>query len=202
MTKSEPLLKFNDDPHVHSVALTPDAKFVACGGDSGSVWVLDAANGVVLRQFTDQSRDYFGVAITPDGRIVAAQDSDYLRVWDVKTGRMLRKIAISPIPLRIKLSVDGALAAAGSHILDLRQGDLPIDGQQSIPISVTISVDGSRVLISDSDGSVTLYGFSSSCPLIKFDRPTTTPHETEDGYRIHLLPPTVNREATKALLSY
>src|SRR6266568_9409422 len=112
VAEGEPVLRFNDDPHVHSVALTPDAKFVACGGDSGFVWVLDVAKGVVLRRFADQSRDFFGVAITYDGRIVAAQDSGYLRVWDVKTGRMMRRIPLSPIPHRVKLSADGALAVA------------------------------------------------------------------------------------------
>jgi WD40 repeat protein len=204
VARAEPFLQFNDGDHMHSVALTPDARFVTCGGDSGRVWVLDVAKGVVLRRFTDQSHDFFGVAITPDGRIVAAQDSEYLRVWDVRSGRLLRRITISAIPLRVKLSSDGALAAAGSHILDLRQGEPPTGEpcQCAVPTSAAISSDGRKVLMGDSDGGAALYGFSDSERLLTFGRPATTPPESEDGWRIHLLPPTMNLEGSTALLPY
>src|ERR1019366_10688125 len=100
-----------------------------------------------------------------------------------------RKITLSAVPHRVKLSSDGALAVAGSHILDLRQGELPMGeaGQQAIPNSVAISDDGSKVLIGNSDGGAVLQGFGGSNPVIKFDRPETSPPESEHADRIHLL---------------
>jgi WD40 repeat protein len=80
-----------DEQQVWAVAFTPDGKRLACGFTGGSVRLFDVQTGTVLREFSggDQLR---GLAISSDGRTVAAAIRKEIMLWDAGTGELKRTL--------------------------------------------------------------------------------------------------------------
>ena len=111
------------DPHdahqeaVASATLSRDGHLLVTGGNDGSVQLWDADSGQPRGARVtpnDRPGDEWSVAVSPDGRHVAAVGSlDGIRVWDVDPlrplgdafGHAVRSVAYSP---------DGRLIASGS----------------------------------------------------------------------------------------
>jgi WD40 repeat protein len=86
----------------------------------------------------------------------------------------------------------------------LRQGTIPTHevAEKALPISVALSNNGQKVLIGDSDGNVSVWEFGGSKRVQMFKRPESSTPKSEDAERIFLLPPSMNRDATIALVPY
>src|SRR6516225_5068270 len=75
-----------DNLHV-TLCLSANGKVLAAADDREHAWVFEAATGKLLRQLhTDGSLDN-SVALSPDGRTVAAVGAyNHVQFWDVATG--------------------------------------------------------------------------------------------------------------------
>ena len=86
---------------------------------------LDAS---ALRRTLSGHRDLVsGVSFSPDGRLVATASSDLsARVWDVRSGRLVRRIKLPFGPTHVRFAADGGLMVAldggGTMIFDPRTG--------------------------------------------------------------------------------
>ena len=80
-----------------SVAISPDGRLVAAGagstpGTPTPVYLWEPDGGGRVRQL-DAHKDYiWGIAFSADGTVLASASSDDLKIWDVKTGNLLRTI--------------------------------------------------------------------------------------------------------------
>jgi len=105
---------------VQSLALSPDGKLLATGGQSFDnlirLWDL-AAGGVPIRTLAGHTDGVYSVAFSPDGKILASGSRDKtVRLWDITTGQEIffsldhgagvKAVAFSP---------DGSLLATGGE---------------------------------------------------------------------------------------
>ena len=79
------------DEQVWSVAVTPDGSQVAYQTTAQKVALLDAGTGRPLREF-DTGDICRGLAISPDGKLLAATARHAIKVWDLGTNRLVRTL--------------------------------------------------------------------------------------------------------------
>jgi RNA polymerase sigma factor (sigma-70 family) len=150
-------------------ALSPDGSVLAVGTrpadppaaiterDFGRIHLVDVATGKDLRELSAAGEPPFGaamgirsVAFSADGRRLAARGADgFLRVWDVASGRELRRWwnALT-FPFALTLSPDGRTLAAASggasRLLDVDSGKevSPPQENAAMLMHVAFSADG------------------------------------------------------------
>lgn len=153
-----------------SLALSPDGKTLACGGDFFGPLVIDVATGksTDLGLAGARNRPWVqGLAFAPDGKALAVADTNgRVRVWDVATRRELHRYnSHTSGVLQVALSPDQkhAATAAGDgfvRVWEVSTGR-PIrswtaDEKRSV-FAVNYTPDGRHLLTSGWDGSVRLW---------------------------------------------
>jgi WD40 repeat protein len=73
--------------NVYCVALTPDGKTLALGGQGEVVELWDTVTGGRMILLKDHPRAAYSLAFSPDGRTLAVGCYKQVRLWDVKTGK-------------------------------------------------------------------------------------------------------------------
>ena len=86
---------------VQCVAISPDGKLLLTGGGDRAVRLFDLANGVGVRELATFAGGVRAVAFSPDGQLAAACGNDRsalsadcsgsVQVWEVESGRELRR---------------------------------------------------------------------------------------------------------------
>jgi RNA polymerase sigma factor (sigma-70 family) len=89
---------------VRALAFSPDGRLLASGGGDKAVRVWDVATGREVRQLTGHEGQVGSVVFSPDGKRLAssvmtfASETDlgpsFVRLWDVKSGRELRRLTL------------------------------------------------------------------------------------------------------------
>lgn len=152
VARGKQLLTFAEGLHVRAVAITPDARFVACGGSSDSVWVIDVLEARVLRRFCSPTGQVDAVALTPDGRMVAARGTGGLFcLWDVKTGELAKSFDAPNNHRQLQLAPDASVAVVGSRVFKL---GAVLPDPATRPISAALDRTATAVVLGLKDGSV------------------------------------------------
>ena len=113
------------DEQVWSVAVTPDGSTVAYQTTGQKLALLDAATGRSLREF-DTGDNCRGVAISADGRLMAATARHAIKVWDLATNRLVwTLIGHSNWVGSLAFSPDSRHLVSGSSDNTIRIWDLP-----------------------------------------------------------------------------
>ncbi|HEY7427618.1 MAG TPA: sigma-70 family RNA polymerase sigma factor, partial [Gemmataceae bacterium] len=168
------------------MALSPDGNLLAICGQAerfeaapGKVeWrthirLRDSATGKTVQRLTCPTYvnhfrvipGFHAATFTPDGkRLITGGPDCFVRVWDVKTGKELRRLALESGPsASLTLSKDGrklaAVAAAGGNalrVLDLISGEAaaPTDGHFGPIVQAALSPDGRTAVTSGPDGRI------------------------------------------------
>src|SRR5690349_11879731 len=85
-------LQLGHSDDVHSLAFSPDGRFVLTGSKDWTARLWDAASGRELRKFEGHAQNVTSVAFSSDGRFVlTGSDDKTARLWDAASGRELRK---------------------------------------------------------------------------------------------------------------
>jgi uncharacterized delta-60 repeat protein len=98
----------------HSVAFSPDGKYVLTGSDDGNARLWDTATGALVRTFSGQTNIVRSVAFSPDGKYALTGGlDDTVRLWDAATGAQVRTFELTGWVLSVAFSPDGKYILAG-----------------------------------------------------------------------------------------
>jgi WD40 repeat protein len=165
--------------YVNCVALSPDGKLLASGGENFRLW--DIATGKVLHQAAVPRGEVFGVAFSPDGKLVAYGGTNpgagpALNIIEAGTGNAVAQIvAPSNVVRAVAFSPDGkTLASVGFdnavRLWDTANGNAKaqLDGHTGGTLAVTFSTDGKTLASGSSDGTVRLWDTGTHKEIKRF----------------------------------
>jgi WD40 repeat protein len=114
--------------NIYSVCFSPDGRRALSGGADTIVRLWDLESGVTIREFRGHPELVSSVAFSPDGRLAYSTSGGYpgeglqdgrdcaIRVWDVETGREVRKLqGHRGLPGNLAVSPDGRRVLSGGH---------------------------------------------------------------------------------------
>jgi WD40 repeat protein/serine/threonine protein kinase len=151
---------------VHSVAFSPDGRFILAGSGANTLRLWDVSTGQCLRAFEGHEKEINSIAFSPDGRFALSGSSDKaLRLWDVATGRCLRTFEGHEKEINsVAFSPDGRFALSGSWDETVRLWDVAtgqclrtFEGHTGGVDSVAFSPDGRFALSGGSENTVRLW---------------------------------------------
>jgi WD40 repeat protein len=138
------------------IAFAPGGKLLACGDDSGTITLRDAATGQVQAKLKGHDGAVVALVFAGDGRTLtsASGDDRTVRVWDVATGKELSRAVHDDFRGAVALSADGKTlvvqteeaavrlldAASGKERFALTKG--PREDEAYMAAGTAISTDG------------------------------------------------------------
>jgi WD40 repeat protein len=166
--------------HVIGLAFAPDGQsLTSVGLLDPVVRVWDLATERPRHVVTERSSISGG--LSPDGRLLAAANADLtvIGLWDLRSGRLVRRIAGLPSPIRsVAFSPDGGLLAMGAadHFvslwsvatgLELRR----LDARTNMIRHVTFSPDGRTLAAAGNDDDIRLWDLNGLRDRESLDSP-------------------------------
>lgn len=156
------------------VAYSPSGDRLASGGDGGMVALWTRALAPARYPVVTQGGSSWDVALSPDGRTVAAASSSYVRMLDVITGEVrnthfigkpLRTVAISPDGkyLAAGTGTDNLVAATQVRLLELPTGRqlAQLDGHVDAIFAIRFTPDSKTLVTSGKDKTIRLWDVPS-----------------------------------------
>jgi WD40 repeat protein len=112
---------------VHTVAFSPDGKLLASQGDAGPIRLRDPATGEEKAALLVDGDNLRSLIFSPDSTTLVGLRGGQVYLWDVATGKELRRFGELNYPRCLALSPDGKTLAGGgcsriAHLWDLATG--------------------------------------------------------------------------------
>lgn len=113
---------------LHSVAFSPDGRWLATAGDEAWIRVWDASSGLEAGRLLGHTGRMGAIAFTPDGKQLAGAGADgIVRVWEIGTTNPIFSFRASVNQIAaVAISPDGALLAAGEGKIATGLGTLSL----------------------------------------------------------------------------
>jgi WD40 repeat protein len=105
----------SEDAPLRAAIFSAGEREVITSDAQGRINFRDAVTGALLRTFTTREAELVNLAVTPDGRWLAAGSAaSGVSVWDLTTGKLAYRVAMNTLVLGLAASPDGQrLAAVG-----------------------------------------------------------------------------------------
>jgi len=160
----------NHKTRVLSADFNPDGKQLATIGDDGTVILWDALTGEELLRLpgTTEPSDFVStqrITYSPDGNLLAACDSDQVKLYDPTTGDIFRTLTgLQSDATAVAFSKDGLHIAAGSIdgmaiLWNMTTGDVlsKLTGHTDGIEGLTFSPDGKWLITASSDATIKIW---------------------------------------------
>jgi RNA polymerase sigma factor (sigma-70 family) len=169
------------------VAFSPDGSLVAAAEEEGAIRLREAASGRLVRTLPE--KEEFGIAphlsFSPDGRVLAGNGNQQLRLWDVSTGKELpgpkglyvTGIAFSPDGETLA-TIDGGpavtfrRAATGKAVAE--ENVFGEEESHHSVLALAYPPDGRTLALGCSDGTVRVWEAATRRERFRFANPGGT----------------------------
>jgi len=150
-----------------SHTISPDDQYFICSNRDSEIVIFRIEDGKIIRKLKGHESSVFYVAITPDGdKIVSVSDDNTIKVWDIKSERVLQEIKVYDYKTEDDFIAYAILSPDGNNISvptddflkiwDITTGvliqDLPFKYSYitgSVSFSLTYSRDGVYLAMAD-----------------------------------------------------
>jgi len=75
---------------VISACFSPDGQLIVTGSKDNSIKLWDATTGECKHTMTEHGKSIYSVLFSPDGAMVVAADKEYVKIYNVATGDLIR----------------------------------------------------------------------------------------------------------------
>ncbi len=160
---------------VHSVAVSPDGKWLATGGGDHTAKIWDAATGRELHTLRGHGEKVIRVAFSPNGELLATADNEgNVRLWNAAGGKCLGTIkGHTDLVTGVAFSPDGSQIASASHDGTVKLWDVgelkelaTLRAHSDQVHAVAFSPDGLRIASASKDKTIKLYDAESGRVLL------------------------------------
>jgi len=163
--KNEELKRFSvDKGMVRAIAISPNGKFLAVGGDSRLINLYKVETGEQIRTLAGHTDtvNYLSFAGKDSSLLISSSQDGTIRYWEVPGGKQLKMInAHSGGVFAMAVSPDGRLMASGGvdktiRLWGRRKGEqlrefIGVEGNVS---AISFSPDGKKIAVGLSDNNV------------------------------------------------
>ncbi len=159
-----------DDQVTYSASYSPNGQILASGYADGTIKLWDWQHSKILHRLKAYEGGVSAIAFSPDGQTLASgsmDSADPIKLWNWKTGRLLRQMAGNKHHIAMDFSPNGQTLAIGScddslnnnctiKLWDWRNGtevrSIPGEQSYSEAANFTFSPDGQTLAISHENG--------------------------------------------------
>ena len=167
----KPLHEFPGNYEYKTIAVSSDGRILATPqGQNVELWDIHA--GTLIRKFqADNEEELYGLAFSPDGKMLASGGSDRrVRLWNAQTGKLKREIGLAPTAHQTTLlafTPDGRKIVAADHlekwisVFDVSDGKL-LHALQPKTFIRCLSVSPDRAsLITGGEGAIPVWNIAT-----------------------------------------
>lgn len=157
-------------PTLPAVAVSPDGRYLAYGNRDIPATLCDLKTGKRLHTLTSSKTSVFGLLFLPDSRALVVQNHGEIRLFDVSSGKEIRKLSKSAgIGYPLAISPDGKTIAVleTEHALalwDVKSGRKKYSSVRHVSLvqMIVFFPDGKRLVSSDQSGNRIVWDIASS----------------------------------------
>lgn len=147
------------------MAVSPDGRRFAIGGDGGYVRIYDMGSRQFLLALPGHTNTVAGLAFAPNGNQLASASHDgTVRLWDLERQEQIHVWATQSAMLAVGFSPNGALLIGAGHtgvvyLWDVIRGVLcdALEGHSDIIRSLAVHPDGTLLATGGTDGEIRLW---------------------------------------------
>jgi WD40 repeat protein len=169
------------NPLNYSIALSPDERWCALSERVGTITVRDATTGSPFRTMGRLEGMAVNLVFSPDGtRLLGADESGELKIWDVATGREIAATHLAGVLIQVarfsanakRLAVAGLagqLLTGEVRILDVETARqiASLKGHSANVKDAVFSPDGERLATASVDKTVRIWELNSGQEILK-----------------------------------
>jgi WD40 repeat protein len=160
---------------VTAVAFSANGNHVATASADRTARIWDTATGKPLHFLKGHKHSVTRLAFSPDGRFMATASQDSIRIWNVKTGRLLRVCMVNDAVFSLEFSPRGKWIAVGfkdrnAHILNPQSGEThQVLKHAGWVIAVAFSPDGNLLATATNDSIARIWNVASGQRVQKLE---------------------------------